>query len=302
MVPQRNLIEELLLANRYRAVVATRDETGMPHLSPEFVFDWDDEAVYFAKMPGSRTARNAAEFPEVAVSIVDWASFRGLQLKGIAARVPAPATVRAPDQLRRLQGAGITEVYRVEIMEVYDVIPKTGADLRIPLWWRKRAWTRSRPQAAFTPVTTAPARMPADVRDRVAQLADMLRGRFVPAFVGTTGDDGVPNISPRFVLEAGDDYWFYGDGFRNKTYINATRPSPLCVALVDWDRERGLIAHGWAELRFTGDWLEKIKKHWEAMRFPGQAMQAVLFHPDDIAEVGLSRPSVLMASAMRGAA
>lgn len=294
MYPQAKLIDELLAANKQRAVVASRDAAGVPHLSPEFIWHTDDDAVYFAKLPGSRTGQNLAAFPEASLSVVDWAGFRGLQLKGLATRVDVPAAVRNADVWRRLQGAGITEVYRLEVMEVFDVIPKSGADLSVALWWRKRYWGKSAKPPVFNTSGVAPAPMPGDLQARVTQLADMLRGRFVPAFVGTTGEDGVPNISPRFILEAGRDYWFYGDGFRNKTYVNVGRPSPLCIALIDWERERGLLAHGWAEFRFTGDWLEKIKRHWEAMKFPAQAIQAVVFHPEEVAEVGLARPVTLM--------
>lgn len=294
MYPQSALVEELLSGNHYRAVVATRDERGVPRLSPEFIWHWDGNAIWFSKFPRSRTAENAARFPEASVSIIDWAKFRGIQLKGLVTREDkAPENPAAPSVLQRLRGAGATEVYRLEVMEVYDVIPREGADLSLPLWFRKRYWMQSARPASFQAPKLQPLAIPETLRARIAPAVDMLRAKFVPTFVGSVGDDGVPNISPRFVLEVGSDFWFYGDGFRNKTFVNASRPSPLCIVVVDWERERGYLAQGWAEMRYTGDWLEKIRTHWDQLRFKVTAIQAVLFHAENIEEIGIARPSVL---------
>jgi hypothetical protein len=288
MYPQHAQIESILNANRRRAVVAVRDAHGVPHLSPVYVFDWDPDGVWFGKLPGTRFAAELRARPEVSVSVIDWAGFRGLQLKGLATAAPAPAAPQSPADLARLRGAGVREFFRVQVMEVYDAIPKAGADLGIPLWYRSRAWARTLDGGDFTAPPLAPLAMPAALARQADSFFASLRKRFVPSFVGTTGEDGVPNISPRFLLEAGGDYWFYGDGFRNKTFLNTARPSPLCIAAVDWDLERGYLAHGWAELRFTGDWLEKIRKGFAEIDFKVQAVQAVVFHPEDVEEIGVT--------------
>lgn len=294
MYPHYEKVAELLRGNKYRAVVASRDEFGVPHLSPEIIWHWDKEAIWFSKFPRTRTLKNIARFPETAVSIVDWAKFQGLQIKGIATRVAQlPAGIEAPGELKRMQGAGITELVRLEVMEVYDVIPKEGADLSIPLWWKRRHWSTAREMIAFQTPALQPVSIPDSLRNTLSPIVDRLRKKFVPAFIGTLGDESVPNISPRFILEVGANYWFYGDGFRNKTFMNTARPSPLSIAVVDWDAERGYLAHGWTEFKFTGEWLEKIKSHWSEMSFKGKAIQAVLFHPENIEEIGITAPRTL---------
>jgi hypothetical protein len=294
MYPQSSQIGDLLSGNQFRAVVASRDKYGIPHLSPVFVWHWDEDSVWFAKFPASRTAGNLSGFPEMSVSIVDWAKFQGLQVKGLASRqTKTPANPQASSVFERLQKGGATEIFRVEVMEVFDVIPRQGADLSVPLWQRKRGWVASRDTLDFQKPAVKPVPVPEALRNKIAPVAEKMRGQFMPTFIGTVGDEGDPNISPRFILEVGSDYWFYGDGFRNKTFVNASRPSPLCVAMIDWSRDSGYLAHGWTEMRYTGDWLEKIKSHWETMRFKNVAIQAVLFHPEDIEEVALGQPSPL---------
>ncbi len=294
MYPQFETISNLLTANAHRALLATRNASGLPHISPELIGHWDENAIWFAKFPGARTLENLARFPDAAISVVDWKSFRGLQVKGrVTLESTAPENSRAPQIWHRLAARGINQYARLEIMEVFDVIPSEGRNLATPLWKKAPRWASSTTAPSFSSPDISPRPQPEPFRRLFAEMVTRLRASHTPAFIATVDDTGMPNISPRFLLEIGEDYWFYGDGFRNKTFMNAARPSALAVTLVDWEKEQGFMAQGWAEMRYTGEWLAKIRSSWNAMNFKANAVQAVLFHPEIIEEIGLSRPSIV---------
>lgn len=297
----REQINTILAANGSRAVLATRDEAGCPYLAPLFFWYVDDTSIWFSLGPSSRTRNHLKQFPEAAVSLVNWDKFEGLQVKGVATMESMDGLELDASTRALVASFGNTAAFRLTVQEVYDIIPGKDKDLRKPLWTAPGAWSHaSRPPTFRTP-DIAPRAMPSILRSELSDMCEVQRNKFVPAYVATTNEQGVPNISPRFILEVGEDYWFYGDGFRNKTFMNASRPSPLAIAVVDWVQDVAFTARGWSEVRFSGEYLAKVRSYWEQMNFKPAAVQAVLFRPESIDRLDLKAPKPVFSGNQRTA-
>lgn len=283
----REDLETILRNNKGRIVVATRNPSGVPNLAPEFAVHWDDDAIVFAKFPGGDTLANIAAVPEVAVSVVDWVQCRGLQLKGVAQLWEPSGDVPLADPVtaRRMRALGARHLVRIEVMEVYDVAPKDGQYK--PLWQRRRDWVHSAVPPKYVTPKHTPRAMDSVLLAELRALHTALLTSRTPSFLATVGSDGVVNVSPRFLLEIGDSYWLYGDAFKNKTFMNAGRPSAVALAMVDWDREQGVQARGWAEPKFSGEWLLKVRDSWERLGFRQNLIQAVVFHAEEVDRLAL---------------
>lgn len=69
----------------YLAYVATVDEKGMPNVVPKGdMAILDDNTVVFADLYSHQTKKNLTQNPNIAITVVNPASYRGYQLKGKA--------------------------------------------------------------------------------------------------------------------------------------------------------------------------------------------------------------------------
>lgn len=280
-------IERLASASDARIVTCTRGADGVPNVAPEFLVHWDEAAVYFAKFPGSETIRNLEAFPEVAISLVDWVAREGIQLKGIGRPVElAPdLAVTRRQTLDWLASLGCRQIVRVEIHEIYDASPKN--DLRKPVWSSGDNWLGGRDLPPFRKPAIEPAQMSPGLTQRLADTVARNLETRTPAYLGTIDGRGVPNLSPRFLLEAENSWLLYGDAFKNKSFLNQSRPCPVAVGLIDWEHKRGFQVRGWTDPQFRGEWILRVREHWANIGFRIDLVQAVLIRPEEVFELRL---------------
>jgi predicted pyridoxine 5'-phosphate oxidase superfamily flavin-nucleotide-binding protein len=277
-------IERLATRNASRIVVATRDADGVPNVSPEFLFHWGEDRIYFAKFPGSETLDNLRRAPEITVSLVDWVGREGLQLKGRARPVDLGAVAVARPTIRDwLVGLGCNQVIEVEVHEVFDAKP--GDDRRGPLWTSGVAWVSGAKPAPFRRPEVQPLPMDAALLRQMQAVVRYNLDARVPSFLATVDDRGVPNLSPRFVLEADSDFLLYGDAFKNKSFLNLARPSPVSLALINWDKRFGYQVRGWSDPQYRGEWILRVQEHWQRIGFKNGLVQAVLIRPEEVFQV-----------------
>ena len=278
-------LHALLKENHRRLVVATRSPTGLPHIAAELAVHWHADHLYFLKVPNSLSEQNLRAVPEIAISVIDWAQRRGYQIKGIASVEDAASLAEpaARTQWLQMQARGCTSLIKVKIHEVYDIAPKSL--IPKPLWDSASAWIVTPPSLPFQTPTLENKTLPAQVLQSVEKLHHANLAAGIPSFVATIDDRGIPNVSPRFFLDCNAQYWLYGDAFRNKTYRNAGRPSPLVVGMFDWHNLTGYVARGWVKNHFTGELLVQVRQKWTEMGFRNEALQAVTFHPGDLFQV-----------------
>lgn len=277
-------VERLAARNESRIVVATRDADGVPNVSPEFLFHWSEHKLYFAKFGGSETLANIKAFPEVSISLVDWVGKEGLQFKGTARAVDLRGVAVARPQIRDwLVGLGCTQAVEVDVHEVFDASPKN--DQRSPLWKSGATWVTSTKPAPFKRPHIAPVGLDSVlVRQMQAVVRYNLDTR-TPSFLATVDDRGVPNLSPRFILEADVDFLLYGDAFKNKSFLNLSRPCPVALAVVNWDKRFGYQVRGWSDPQYRGEWILRVQEHWEKIGFKIGLVQAVLIRPEEVFQV-----------------
>lgn len=285
-------ISEILLQNRHRVILCSRNAKGLPNVVALFLYYWDADSWMFALFPQSETLKNIDQFPEVSLSVVDWVNLRGFQIKGLASRVQLPRDFRprSKEAWNQVIAMGATQYVKVEPYELYDVIPKEG--LNKPLWKKGPSWHRSTLPPLFSipphfSMQIGSVPLPKTLQASIEQIHRTNLTMKVPCFLGTVDEKGIPNVSPRFLLELNPDHWLYGDGFMNKTFLNITRPSPAAITLIDWNAQKGFQTKGWCETKFSGELIGKVKEHWERLGFRIKAIQAVLYHPEEIYEVEL---------------
>lgn len=289
-----NAVKSLADDVQRRMVVATVDGQGVANLAPEFIIDVTDDAIVFCKFPNSRTLENIRHNPLGCVSIVNWAQGNGYQIKGyiepVETFVPhTPEGKRIKDFFLRL---GATQMVKISIDEIYDVVPRQNIDL---LWQGNHHARYAAVRHRFTPFERPSGEPSAFDKFRPeldAHIKVLHKNKF-NSFVGTVDRDGSPNISPRFMVEAGANYILWGDKFKNKTFKNFSRPSPISLCMIDWQTRTGYQLKGWATFRISGEWVAKVTASWTELGFKtADIMQSVLLHPEeiDVIKIGVSTP------------
>ncbi|MBC8044290.1 MAG: pyridoxamine 5'-phosphate oxidase family protein [Rhizobacter sp.] len=289
-----NVVKSLADDVQRRMVVATVDRQGVANLAPEFIVDVTDDAIVFCKFPDSRTLENIRHNPQGCVSIVDWARSNGYQIKGytepLATFTPyTPEGQRIKDSFFRM---GATQLVKISIDEIHDVVPRQNVEM---LWQGPHHARYAAVKQSFTPFEKPSGEPSAFEKLRPelnVHIKALLKNKF-NSFVGTVDRDGSPNISPRFMVEAGTNYILWGDKFKNKTFRNFSRPSPISLCMIDWQNRTGYQLKGWATFRISGEWVAKVTASWKELGFKtDEIMQSVLLHPEeiDMIKIGVSTP------------
>lgn len=274
-----------------RMVVATVDSTGVVNLAPEFITEITNDHVYFQKFPRSKTLDNLKVFPKASIAIVDWNSFSGFQIKGLLETIEnyTPTSEAGQAIYQRLTGLGCNQSVRISITEVFDVLPKSGA---IDYLWSNPKHTdyfklRYEARPYIVP-KFSPANLSQIVPELNSHINTMLDLKY-NSYVGTVERNGTPNVSPRFILEANNEHLLWGDKFKNKTFLNFSRPSPITIALINWQAENGYQLKGWGSFHFFGESINKVNDYWKkhSMKDP---LQAVHFYPAEMEQLKIGKP------------
>lgn len=280
--------EKIAEAMGWKMVVATVDEFGVVNLAAEFIVDISEKSIIFCKFPESRTLDNIRTNPKGAAAIINWNTMKGFQFKGLMTQLRSytPQKARAIKTYTEMLELGATQIVELSIAEVFDVVPKENqldalfkGESFYSYFNKKIKYNQfKRPDYTTNSIS--------QLKDRINNhLKSLLQNGF-NSFVGTVENYGTPNISPRFVLEATDEFIFWGDKFKNKTFMNFSRPSPITVAMIDWNALKGYQAKGWGTFHFFGDTIVKVNEYWKkyGMKDP---FQAVHFRVEELEEMTL---------------
>ncbi len=245
-----------------------RDEDGVPLPFPILSPELKEENIIF-ELPRTFPAyEKIKKFPEVSLSFVDmesiwkWDNPTGLQVKGIA----------------KEEGGK----FKLEIFEIYDVLPRAGVDLNIPIYRKKLMWMETRFMKKFNFERNFKP-VPQNVVQEVNSVREKVHSKGFPAVVLTINpSNGVPNVSPRWIVELSEKSWVYGDSTRHKTQINAESPSPVSIAIYDFSTETGVLGIGWVSTSESPELKKKIEEFWKTRGFNAQAIRVNEFHPEEI--------------------
>ncbi|HLO04462.1 MAG TPA: pyridoxamine 5'-phosphate oxidase family protein [Symbiobacteriaceae bacterium] len=103
-----------------------------------------------------------------------------------------------------------------------------------------------------------------------------IEGRDHLGWVCTVDSKGMPNVSPRFVLEIGPDWVAWGNSFTNKTFYNMGQNSSVTVGFADYDRRTGYELSGRVELIGSGELFDRVCAKVMAKGFPRANKVSVL--------------------------
>ncbi len=278
-----------------RMVVATIDEFGVVNLSPEFIIDVTYDSVIFCKFPGTRTLQNIKTNPKGSLAIINWNSMKGFQVKGLMRTIAAynPISEDSQKKLAEMRKVGATQLVELKAAEIFDVIPKEN---QLEALWRSDSYM----EYFNTKIKYLPFKKPSFEPSSLSQfknelnshLKTLLANRY-NSFVGTVETNGSPNVSPRFVLEANDNFLLWGDKFKNKTFMNFSRPSPITVAMIDWIKMDGYQAKGWGTFHFFGETITKVNDYWKPFGIK-DPFQAVHFRVEELEYVTLGPSTQIM--------
>jgi len=278
-----------------RMVVATIDEFGIVNLSPEFIVDVTYDSVIFCKFPGTRTLQNIKTNPKASLAIINWNTMKGFQVKGLMKAIPSytPFTEDSKKKLSEMMKVGATQLVELKAAEIFDVIPKEN---QLEALWRSDTYL----EYFNTKIKYLPFKKPSFEPASLVQFKDdlnnhlkvLLSNRY-NSFVGTVETNGSPNVSPRFVLEANDNFLLWGDKFKNKTFMNFSRPSPITVAMIDWINMNGYQAKGWGTFHFFGETITKVNDYWKPFGIK-DPFQAVHFRVEELEYVTLGPSTQIM--------
>lgn len=280
-----------------RMVVATVDENGVANLSPEFIVDVTETSILFCKFPGTRTLQNIRKNPKGAVAVINWTIMKGFQVKGLMRQVASytPSTEAGKAMLLKMQQVGAPQLVELVAAEIFDVFPKENQTESL---WKSAGFSEYASFKIRYPDFVKPDYEPASLipfkSDLNRHIQTLLENKF-NSFVGTVETNGSPNVSPRFLLEAADNFLLWGDKFKNKTFLNFSRPSPITVNLIDWNKMDGYQAKGWATFHFFGETLIKVNDYWKKFGITNP-FQAVHFRVEELEYITLGPTKPLMAA------
>lgn len=107
-----------------------------------------------------------------------------------------------------------------------------------------------------------------------------------PALIGTVDVHGMPNISPRFILDIPDDgSLIYGDNFQNKTYENLQAHPQVTAFVADFSSYSGYQVKGHVETYTSGPYYETVKAGFLAAGFGNRPVQAVRIVVEEIYQI-----------------
>lgn len=109
-----------------------------------------------------------------------------------------------------------------------------------------------------------------------AEIKEIISKKNNIVYVGTISESGEPNISPRAVIEVGDDYLLWGDSFQNKTYHNLSRNTRATVAVADEAAYQGFQLKGTVQSFTQGEVYDRVAAVFQQAGF-GTPKQAVKF-------------------------
>lgn len=87
-------------------------------------------------------------------------------------------------------------------------------------------------------------------------------------WVATVDGNGMPNVSPRFVVEVGPDYIAWGNSFTNKTFHNMHAHPQAKVGFADYGQRTGYELSGPVLLVDSGPIFERVCQLVEQKGFP----------------------------------
>jgi hypothetical protein len=247
---------------------AVHDEEGVTWLFYPEGIALQGEDLKFT-LPSSHPAlRHLQRFPEGSVSIVDTSSFTtptplGLQIKGLA----------------ELSGGKV----RLSTEAVYDVIPRGDLDLKLPLYERKKGWWKTVWFKSYT-FKSIPFTLSPEIHQTVSAYIENLHQKlWTPSYVGTTDPDiGVPNLSPRWIVQVSREYWLFGSSKHHKTSRNILKPAPTSVLLYHPTLAEGYLAVGWTNLSEDPRDKEVTESFWNQKGFTVKALQAFRYFPMEL--------------------
>ncbi len=248
-----------------------KDNDGVPipfHLTH---CELKDEFIIFDTTRQNPAYELIEKFPEVSLSLVDmdsiikWTNPTGLQVKGLA---------------KKEEGK-----FKLEIYEIYDVIPRAGIDLTIPIYRKKIIWAQTKFSKNFK-FASYNFSLPQNILNEVVSIRDKAHSQGIYSVVSTIDPlTGIPNITPRWIIEVTRDAWVFGDSTRHKTQINIEKPSPTSILIFDIPSGQGILGVGWASKSDSPDLKKKVEDFWKTKGFNVPAMKVNLFHPEEIYRV-----------------
>lgn len=104
-----------------------------------------------------------------------------------------------------------------------------------------------------------------------------------PALIATADAAGMPNVSPRFIIDVPrDDTLLYGDNFTNKSYDNLRENPRVSVLVADFEEYRGFQFKGTVTHYTAGPYYEAVSAAFQAAGWGEHPVQAVAVHVDEI--------------------
>lgn len=271
------------------AVGASVDLWGVPQLTKVILLDIleESEEILFYDAYNGTMIENLQYNPKVSLSITNVRTFNGRQVKGIASVVTSvvPVTPVGRKLYSDAISRGVRYFIKMHIAEIFDVIQKDKS-LREAAW-RGKAFQQfdklDITYPAFSPSQLQPVKINAFQETFRPFVQAQLEKRF-PGFVGTVEFRGAPNISPRFIISAEENFLLWGDRFKNKTFFNFSRPSPVAMLALDWETGDSLEFQGWGKFFFFGKTVLLVNEVWRKIGFK-DPMQAIHFFPEEIYRV-----------------
>ena len=109
------------------------------------------------------------------------------------------------------------------------------------------------------------------------------------ALVGTVNEHGMPNISPRFILDIPDDETLlFGSNFTNKTYDNLSYGSRVTILMADTQRYDGYQFKGRAQRHTSGPYYEKVRESFKKAGWGDRPVEAITVRVEEVYSI---RPS-----------
>jgi predicted pyridoxine 5'-phosphate oxidase superfamily flavin-nucleotide-binding protein len=262
-----NDLKRLAESNNHVAVGATVDRHGVPQITRIVILDIDEEReeILFYDANNSASVDNLQYNPKVSLSITNVKIFDGRQVKGLGDVVLAVAPTTSFGRRRYADAIeqGVKYFVRLRIAEMFDVVPK-----------EKSVRNSEQHGSAFSEYdkiniaypTFSPSMLQPQTLDGFKEMFNpFLQAQFEkrsPGFVGTVEFRGAPNISPRWIVGAEENFILWGDLFKNKTFFNFSRPSPIAVYSMDWETGEGMECQGWAKFFFFGKSVARVNEAW----------------------------------------
>ncbi|MCS6989179.1 MAG: pyridoxamine 5'-phosphate oxidase family protein [Chloroherpetonaceae bacterium] len=287
------------------AVGASVDEWGVPLLNRVVILEIlpDREEILFYDDDNAGMVENLQYNPKVSLSITNVKTFEGRQVKGIAEveGSASPMTETGRRLLERAIAQGVKRFIRLKIAEIFGVI-QTDKSLRNPDW-RGKIFPSYESLNIQYPVFSPQNLQPAKIQSFKETFDPFFQAQFekrFPGFVGTVELRGAPNISPRFIIGAEENFVLWGDRFKNKTFFNFSRPSPIAMYLPDWSTNDGIEFKGWAKFHFFGKTVVQVNEAWHKIGFK-DPMQAIHFFPEEIYRVNQRQRKAILKGRGRSA-